>query len=200
MSLLSSLSHRLRVLNWSPRRSAWEEGKPKEIAHLYTITALAWKRDGSRICAVCIISQEAWALKSQTGVSLMHVCAWEQSGVVQGGLWTWSYCCPGVQCRCWVPFLLGNYCSWVCECETINPCGCWCDGSLVAAAPLFSQKHDEVSIASPEQSQERSFLWASVRSSIPTELLITLCVSVLCFQFSILFLLLSAIKPKSAFL
>uniref|UniRef100_A0A8U7MH45 Intraflagellar transport protein 172 homolog n=1 Tax=Corvus moneduloides TaxID=1196302 RepID=A0A8U7MH45_CORMO len=42
---------RLRVLNWSPRRSAWEEGKPKEIAHLYTITALAWKRDGSRICA-----------------------------------------------------------------------------------------------------------------------------------------------------
>uniref|UniRef100_A0A8C0FR79 Intraflagellar transport protein 172 homolog n=1 Tax=Bubo bubo TaxID=30461 RepID=A0A8C0FR79_BUBBB len=45
---------RLRVLNWSPRRSTWEEGKPKEIAHLYTITALAWKRDGSRICAVCI--------------------------------------------------------------------------------------------------------------------------------------------------
>ncbi|XP_055666694.1 intraflagellar transport protein 172 homolog isoform X1 [Falco peregrinus] len=41
---------RLRVLNWSPRRSAWEEGRPKEIAHLYTITALAWKRDGSRIC------------------------------------------------------------------------------------------------------------------------------------------------------
>ncbi|XP_037749516.1 LOW QUALITY PROTEIN: intraflagellar transport protein 172 homolog [Chelonia mydas] len=43
--------NRLRVLNWSPRRSAWEEAKPKEIAHLYTITALAWKRDGSRLCA-----------------------------------------------------------------------------------------------------------------------------------------------------
>nr|XP_025046158.1 intraflagellar transport protein 172 homolog [Pelodiscus sinensis] len=42
---------RLRVLNWSPRRSAWEEARPKEIAHLYTITALAWKRDGSRLCA-----------------------------------------------------------------------------------------------------------------------------------------------------
>ncbi|NWW87428.1 IF172 protein, partial [Rhynochetos jubatus] len=41
---------RLRVLNWSPRRGAWEEGKAKDIAHLYTITALAWKRDGSRIC------------------------------------------------------------------------------------------------------------------------------------------------------
>ncbi|XP_077008571.1 intraflagellar transport protein 172 homolog isoform X7 [Tamandua tetradactyla] len=42
---------RLRVLNWSPRRSLWEEAKPKEIANLYTITALAWKRDGSRLCA-----------------------------------------------------------------------------------------------------------------------------------------------------
>uniref|UniRef100_A0A8C4PL37 Intraflagellar transport 172 n=1 Tax=Equus asinus TaxID=9793 RepID=A0A8C4PL37_EQUAS len=42
---------RLRVLNWSPRRSIWEEAKPKEIANLYTITALAWKWDGSRLCA-----------------------------------------------------------------------------------------------------------------------------------------------------
>ncbi|KAJ7341442.1 hypothetical protein JRQ81_005540 [Phrynocephalus forsythii] len=42
---------RLRVLNWSPRRSAWEEAKPKQIPHLYTITALAWKPDGSRLCA-----------------------------------------------------------------------------------------------------------------------------------------------------
>ncbi|XP_059516265.1 intraflagellar transport protein 172 homolog [Myotis daubentonii] len=42
---------RLRVLNWSPRRSVWEEAKPKEIANLYTVTALAWKRDGSRLCA-----------------------------------------------------------------------------------------------------------------------------------------------------
>ncbi|XP_066234732.1 intraflagellar transport protein 172 homolog isoform X2 [Saccopteryx leptura] len=42
---------RLRVFNWSLRRSIWEEAKPKEIANLYTITALAWKRDGSRLCA-----------------------------------------------------------------------------------------------------------------------------------------------------
>ncbi|MBN3325630.1 IF172 protein, partial [Atractosteus spatula] len=42
---------RLRVFNWSPRRSAWEEASPKEIPNLYTITALAWKRDGSRLCA-----------------------------------------------------------------------------------------------------------------------------------------------------
>uniref|UniRef100_A0AAY4EJK5 Intraflagellar transport 172 n=1 Tax=Denticeps clupeoides TaxID=299321 RepID=A0AAY4EJK5_9TELE len=42
---------RLRVFNWSPRRGAWDEASPKEIPNLYTITALAWKRDGSRLCA-----------------------------------------------------------------------------------------------------------------------------------------------------
>ncbi|KAG8430927.1 hypothetical protein GDO86_019734 [Hymenochirus boettgeri] len=42
---------RLRVLNWSSRRGLWEEAKPKEIPNLYTITSLAWKRDGSRLCA-----------------------------------------------------------------------------------------------------------------------------------------------------
>ncbi|KAM6180361.1 LOW QUALITY PROTEIN: intraflagellar transport protein 172 homolog [Erethizon dorsatum] len=47
--LLGGLSG-LRVLNWSPRRSLWEEARPKEIANLYTITTLAWKRDGSRLC------------------------------------------------------------------------------------------------------------------------------------------------------
>ncbi|XP_069742704.1 intraflagellar transport protein 172 homolog isoform X3 [Narcine bancroftii] len=41
---------RLRVLNWSPRRSAWDESRAKEIPNLYTITALAWKKDGSRLC------------------------------------------------------------------------------------------------------------------------------------------------------
>lgn len=92
--------------------------------------------------------------------------------------------------------MLRNCYSWVCECEAVKPRGCWCDGSLVAAALLFSQKHDEVGIASPEQSQENSFLWAPVSSSIQTDLLITLCVSVLCVQFSILFLLLSAIEPS----
>ena len=31
----------------------WDEGKAKEISNLYTITALAWKKDGSRLTAVC---------------------------------------------------------------------------------------------------------------------------------------------------
>ena len=30
----------------------WDEGKAKEISNLYTITALAWKKDGSRLTAV----------------------------------------------------------------------------------------------------------------------------------------------------
>uniref|UniRef100_A0A3Q2XZS2 Intraflagellar transport protein 172 homolog n=1 Tax=Hippocampus comes TaxID=109280 RepID=A0A3Q2XZS2_HIPCM len=42
---------RLRVFNWAPRRGVWDEAKSKEIANLYTITSLAWKRDGSRLCA-----------------------------------------------------------------------------------------------------------------------------------------------------
>jgi len=42
---------RLRVLNWSPRRTAWEEGKPKEINNLYTISSLSWKQDGSKLIA-----------------------------------------------------------------------------------------------------------------------------------------------------
>ncbi|KAI1897568.1 hypothetical protein AGOR_G00084610 [Albula goreensis] len=42
---------RLRVFNWSPRRGSWDEAPPKEIPNLYTITTLAWKKDGSRLCA-----------------------------------------------------------------------------------------------------------------------------------------------------
>ncbi|XP_073712376.1 intraflagellar transport protein 172 homolog [Misgurnus anguillicaudatus] len=40
---------RLRIFNWSPRKANWDEASPKEIPNLYTITALAWKKDGSRL-------------------------------------------------------------------------------------------------------------------------------------------------------
>jgi intraflagellar transport protein 172 len=43
--------NRLRVYNFSPRRGVWDEAKRKDIPNLYTITALAWKRDGSRVAA-----------------------------------------------------------------------------------------------------------------------------------------------------
>ncbi len=42
---------RLRVYSWSPRKNLWEENQSKEFQNLYTITTLAWKRDGSRIAA-----------------------------------------------------------------------------------------------------------------------------------------------------
>ncbi|KAF7654055.1 hypothetical protein LDENG_00075250, partial [Lucifuga dentata] len=42
---------RLRVFNWSPRKGMWDEAKPKIIPNIYTITNLAWKKDGSRLCA-----------------------------------------------------------------------------------------------------------------------------------------------------
>uniref|UniRef100_A0A2K5CVW5 Intraflagellar transport 172 n=1 Tax=Aotus nancymaae TaxID=37293 RepID=A0A2K5CVW5_AOTNA len=41
--VLGSMTGELRVFNWSPQRSIWEEAKPRQIANLYTITALAWK-------------------------------------------------------------------------------------------------------------------------------------------------------------
>ncbi|KAL3317647.1 hypothetical protein Ciccas_003697 [Cichlidogyrus casuarinus] len=40
---------RIRLLNWSARKLKWEEGPIKEIKNLYTITALAWSRDGLKL-------------------------------------------------------------------------------------------------------------------------------------------------------
>ncbi|CAH8560325.1 unnamed protein product [Schistosoma turkestanicum] len=41
--------NRIRVLSWSPRKGGWDECKLKEIKNLYTITAIAWKQDGSEL-------------------------------------------------------------------------------------------------------------------------------------------------------
>ncbi|KAI4469980.1 hypothetical protein MML48_1g10818 [Holotrichia oblita] len=40
---------RLRVYAWNPKVSIWEETAQKDIKNLYTVTALAWKRDGFRV-------------------------------------------------------------------------------------------------------------------------------------------------------
>ena len=47
--------NRLRVLNWSPRKGLFDEARPKEISNLYTITSLAWKKDGSKLTAVSLV-------------------------------------------------------------------------------------------------------------------------------------------------
>lgn len=44
--------NRLRIYSWSPRKGLFEESEPKEIANLYTVTAIAWKKDGSRLAIV----------------------------------------------------------------------------------------------------------------------------------------------------
>ncbi|XP_046396687.1 intraflagellar transport protein 172 homolog [Ischnura elegans] len=41
--------NRIRVYAWSPDRRTWEEGKGKHIQNLYSVTALSWKQDGSRL-------------------------------------------------------------------------------------------------------------------------------------------------------
>lgn len=40
---------RIRVFAWSPRLNTWSESAPKNITNLYSVTALAWRRDGSRL-------------------------------------------------------------------------------------------------------------------------------------------------------
>jgi intraflagellar transport protein 172 len=39
---------RIRIFTWS-RQSAWNEALCKDIANLYSITALAWRKDGARL-------------------------------------------------------------------------------------------------------------------------------------------------------
>ncbi len=40
---------RIRVYSWAARKNLWEENKAKEIKNLYSVTAMDWKRDGSRV-------------------------------------------------------------------------------------------------------------------------------------------------------
>lgn len=40
---------RVRIFTWSPRQNAWNEALCKDIANLYSITALAWRKDGARL-------------------------------------------------------------------------------------------------------------------------------------------------------
>lgn len=44
--------NRLRIYNWSPRKGLFEEADPKEFTNIYTITSIAWKKDGSRLAIV----------------------------------------------------------------------------------------------------------------------------------------------------
>ncbi|KAL1129294.1 hypothetical protein AAG570_013823, partial [Ranatra chinensis] len=41
--------NRIRIYAWSTKKMTWEETSVKEMENMYTITALSWKRDGSRV-------------------------------------------------------------------------------------------------------------------------------------------------------
>ena len=43
---------KLRVFNFNIRRSSWEEAPAKVIENMYTVTAIAWRPDGSRLVVV----------------------------------------------------------------------------------------------------------------------------------------------------
>ncbi|CAO1308118.1 unnamed protein product [Diamesa tonsa] len=40
---------RIRIFTWSPRQNSWSESLAKEIPNLYSVTALSWRKDGSRL-------------------------------------------------------------------------------------------------------------------------------------------------------
>jgi len=40
---------KIRMYNYNIRKRVWEEAVPKEVPNLYTITALGWKSDGTRL-------------------------------------------------------------------------------------------------------------------------------------------------------
>ncbi|XP_012058709.1 PREDICTED: intraflagellar transport protein 172 homolog [Atta cephalotes] len=40
---------KVRIFDWSPRRSIWEETNVRDLPNFYTITALSWRRDGSKL-------------------------------------------------------------------------------------------------------------------------------------------------------
>ena len=65
---------RLRVFNWSPRKGMFDEGKSKEIPNLYTITVLAWKKDGSRLIAVSFARYCAISTRSCCDTIKHQIC------------------------------------------------------------------------------------------------------------------------------
>lgn len=40
---------RLHLYIWNNRKSLWEEAPQKKIENIYSVTSLAWKKDGSRV-------------------------------------------------------------------------------------------------------------------------------------------------------
>jgi intraflagellar transport protein 172 len=60
-SLVFGSYNKLSLFNYSTSRSQWEESTPKIIENFYSVAALAWKPDGSRLAVVgCFIASSPY--------------------------------------------------------------------------------------------------------------------------------------------
>lgn len=86
--------YRLWVFNWSPRKGSWDESKLKEIPYLYTITAMAWKRDGSRLVAVsvCTYVMQMPLVIARALIYLVPVIFFLLQGTLCGGVELFDCC------------------------------------------------------------------------------------------------------------
>ena len=72
---------RLRVYTWLPKRGLWEEAPPKTMPHLYTVTALSWRRDGSRIALVCRVCVRSLCITQLSPLPHAGLTVWQRSAV-----------------------------------------------------------------------------------------------------------------------
>lgn len=52
LSVVLGSYNRFHTFNFNPERSQWEEAPVKIVENFYTVTAMSWKPDGSRLAAV----------------------------------------------------------------------------------------------------------------------------------------------------
>ncbi|XP_066588134.1 intraflagellar transport protein 172 homolog isoform X2 [Prorops nasuta] len=41
--------NKIRILDWTPRRGVWEEANIRSLPNFYTVTAMSWRKDGSKL-------------------------------------------------------------------------------------------------------------------------------------------------------
>jgi intraflagellar transport protein 172 len=62
---------------YSHRKNLWEENAAKEMKNLYSITALEWKRDGSRVAAGSLCGGVGKYLALHIRTSVFSLLLWQ---------------------------------------------------------------------------------------------------------------------------
>ncbi|XP_053982609.1 intraflagellar transport protein 172 homolog [Hylaeus volcanicus] len=70
--------NKIRILDWSPRRSIWEEANTKSLPNFYTVTAISWRRDGSRLLmgSLCGAVEQFETVLKRTVIRSSHEVAY----------------------------------------------------------------------------------------------------------------------------